>query len=361
MLSFAQAFRVVGSLDSHPQPTAASVPAHIGIESGIRIEPLAARKIGAARWDAFAALCDASYMSGYHHLRAQALKAIGRSRYRFFEIWLNASVGRRKIAQCVVVSSRHGFSIEDRLHLLPEHAGLWAPVMSALMKHLGPGKYHYGGAWSCERSREADLRAIAGVRVDGVHSFAVQGVAFASWPDWDRYWAKVSDSVRYEAKHAPERVPGLVLMRFRGLSMLRTVPWLVRLQAASVARKRLHFGQLKHLLRHAYYIVLCAPSLEIVLAKGNCGVLAAFYGTQMGGNMHYIYGGQRAGNSGANWYLLREMARAAYHRNPAGRFLMGRVDYAIHDERIGGGLLRARRALRVSDFETAIVSFSYNR
>ena len=61
MLSFAQAFRVVEPPGSpRPQPIATFIAAHIAIAPGIRIEPLAARKIDAARWDRFAALCDAS-------------------------------------------------------------------------------------------------------------------------------------------------------------------------------------------------------------------------------------------------------------------------------------------------------------
>jgi hypothetical protein len=38
---------------------------------------------------------------------------------------------------------------------------------------------------------------------------------------------------------------------------------------------------------------------------------------------------------------------------------MGYVDYATHDEAAGGGLLRSRKAVRASDYNTSVVTFSF--
>ena len=38
---------------------------------------------------------------------------------------------------------------------------------------------------------------------------------------------------------------------------------------------------------------------------------------------------------------------------------MGDVDYATHDENIGGGLLRFRQSCRVSAYPTSAVRFAY--
>ena len=356
VVAFARAFRVAeGKFPMHSRYSAPMT----GFGQ-IVAERVPLRKLDPAAWDRFAAECDASFESSYDHMRAEALKDLGRHRYHCFELWLTSGISRTKIGQCAVSAGAGRFTIRDRIQLLPAYAAEWPRALSALLRHLGPGRYRYGGLLSCEPSREAELRAHPGVTVDYARPFAVQGVAFGQWPNWDRYWAKVSDSVRYEAKYAPERVAGLRLERFQGLAMLRALPSMVAMQGASLGRKKLNFGIVRQTLRHAYYMALCSRSLEVVLAKADAGVLAAFYGGRMGGNTYYIYGGQRAGSGGANWYLLKEMTRHAYEAAPGGRFVMGNVDYAVHDEKVGGGLLRARRALRVTDHETAMIDFRYS-
>lgn len=312
---------------------------------------------GKLEWDRFAALTDVSAQADSGHLRAQALVAA--RRLRTFEFFEHTATGQEKIAQCAVLRRGRDFIIQDGLQLAPGHQDKWLHVMRALLARLGPGTYSYGGGMSCEPSRAAQFSGLNGVTVDHVRPFAVQGVEFAKWPSWDRYWAKVSDSVRYESKYAPERVPGLRLEHFSGLRMLKAIPAITGLQRASYTRKSIGYDRWKQTLRYAYYMARCRRSLEVVLAVADAGTLAAYYGARLGGRRYYIFGGQKAGSSGANWYLLKEMTRTAFESAPDGRFIMGNVDYAIHDEATGGGLLRARRALRVSDFETSMVTFRY--
>jgi hypothetical protein len=317
------------------------------------------RAASADEWDAMAAACGASYQAIHSYLRAQALKNFGRGRMRAVEFWLHEDSQSLKIGQCAVLASRGRFTIQDGLLLLPEHEARWSEAMHALLRALGQGSYKYGGLWSTEPRREDLLATIEGVAIRDVRPFFVQGVDFSKWPSWDRYWAKVSDSVRYESKYAPERVPGLRLERYHGLKMLKAIKPIVDLQKASYARKGLRYSKLKHSFHYAYYIIQCARSLELVLAVADTGMLAAFYGARIGANTYYVYGGQTAGSGGANWYLLKEMTREASAAAPNGRFVMGYVDYAMHDEAVGGGLLRARRALRASDFETSLIDFDY--
>jgi hypothetical protein len=56
--------------------------------------------------------------------------------------------------------------------------------------------------------------------------------------------------------------------------------------------------------------------------------------------------------------LLGELQRA-YQRTPQGRFIMGFIDPATHNDALSQGLLRSREACRVTDFPTAIVDFVY--
>lgn len=308
-----------------------------------------------AEWDRFAGETCASFQADHAHLKAQAL--IGARQLRMFR-FVDAATGD-KIGQCAVLKGGRRFEIQDGLQFRPDRQGQWQQAMRALLAELGAGTYVYGGLWSCEAPRDAEFAGLRGVTVEHVRPFAVQGVDFTKWPSWDRYWAKVSDSVRYESKYAPERVPGLRLERFTGLAMLKTIPAIMELQGASYARKAIGYNRWKQGLRYAYYMARCWRSLEVVLAVADAGVLAAYYGGRLGDRTYYIFGGQKAGSGGANWYLLKEMTRAAYEGSPEGRFIMGNVDYAVHEEASGGGLLRARRALRVSDFETSMVTFRY--
>lgn len=312
-------------------------------------------RANAAEWDRFAGATSASFQADHAHLKAQAL--IGARQLLMFE-FIDAATGG-KIGQCAVLKRGRRFEIQDGIQLPADHESQWPNAMRALLAALGAGNYVYGGLWSCEARRDAELASLRGVTIEHVRPFAVQGVDFTKWPSWDRYWAKVSDSVRYESKYAPERVPGLRLERFTGLAMLKTIPAIMELQAASYARKAIGYNRWKQGLRYAYYMARCWRSLEVVLAVADAGVLAAYYGGRVGDRTYYIFGGQKAGSGGANWYLLKEMTRTAYEGSPEGRFIMGNVDYAVHEEASGGGLLRARRALRVSDFETSMVTFSY--
>ena len=53
------------------------------------------------------------------------------------------------------------------------------------------------------------------------------------------------------------------------------------------------------------------------------------------------------------------MIERAFHRAPHGKFVMGYVDFAIHSDDEGGGLLRSRQACQASDFPTSVVQFRY--
>jgi hypothetical protein len=53
------------------------------------------------------------------------------------------------------------------------------------------------------------------------------------------------------------------------------------------------------------------------------------------------------------------MIKRSYERSPFGKFVMGNVDYALHEEKLGGGLLGSRTACRATGQPTRIISFRY--
>ncbi|WP_171127755.1 hypothetical protein [Sphingomonas sp. ID1715] len=310
-------------------------------------------------WDTFAIRSGAAYTASYRWLVSRWLKGIGRKRVRLLEISLRRPQGDEKIAQCALESGAGEHSFVDGLQILPEYQQLWPEIMAAVLADVGAGRFRYGGTWNIEPPRHEEAAKIRGVTVGDARDFFIQLVELSRWPSWDRYWAKVSDSVRYESKYAPERVPGLRLVKYAGMKMLAALPSFASLQGSSYSRKGINFSQGRELARYAYYGLICADMKELILAHADAGVLAGFFGAQFGRDLFYIHGGQRAGNGGANWFLLKEMTRLAYDRDPNSRFVMGNFDPKVHDESAGGGLLRARKALRTSDVPTSMFTFTY--
>jgi hypothetical protein len=96
------------------------------------------------------------------------------------------------------------------------------------------------------------------------------------------------------------------------------------------------------------------------VVSGQNRVLGAIFGVEFGPHVYYDSGGSRPDNGGAAWHLTLAMLRRTYERNPrTAKFIMGYVDYATHDENIGGGLLRFRQSCRVSAYPTGVVRFAY--
>ena len=89
-------------------------------------------------------------------------------------------------------------------------------------------------------------------------------------------------------------------------------------------------------------------------------VLAAFFGATFGEMTYYFDGASRRRNGGASWRLVLEMMRRAYQQAPKGKFVMGYVDYAIHDKALSDGLIWSRTACRASEYPTSIVTFQYS-
>jgi hypothetical protein len=328
-------------------------------------------------WDAFAQACGCSFRSGYSWLRAWSLK--WRFRYRLHVLELRAS-GRR-IGRCAVgVGARERLFL-DRLQLAPdaqamagetaretarEHARevsaersqeLWAEAMAAVLAHLGPGTYRYGWQLNLEPCRAAALHRLAGVAVETVQPLTVQAVDFRQWPSWDAYWKSTSNNTRRNAKRADAE--GLRIEVRRGVASLRHAVPLVRLRSLMYERKGIRFQAARVLASYvAAYLASPRYTLTSIVAD-DTQALAGFSGMEFGPHTYYIDGGSRPANKGAAWALQRSMLQRAWERHPGqATFVMGYVDYATHDDAVGGGLLRSRKAVRASDYNTSVVTFT---
>lgn len=313
-----------------------------------------------ASWDAFAMRCNVSVRSADAHCLAWKLKRLGRHRLRRFEVNEVERGARKKIAQCAVSFGRSGDAVFlDQIALLPGHEDQWPAVMAAILKCGGPAKYHYGWELNIETPREGDLAKLPGVSVEKVTPLAVQAIEFAQWDSWDSFMRGMRKGARQSAQFARRDIPDLGFQTFWGRSGLRAIPTLVSLRLGLSSRKDLGLRAARLVASYLSWMLIC-PKLTVTrLANGGGRPLAAYLGIEFGRNTYYWESASVPNNHGAQWALLISAIKEAYERDPRGRFVMGYVNYALYDEKVGGGLVRSREAVRAVDFATSVVVFRY--
>jgi hypothetical protein len=331
----------------------------VGSVSGPIAVEIPARSANAAAWNAFAIACGGSFRSERRHLRGWAAKHIGRYRLRLFELRSGAGAGAERIGQCAVGVGRHDSMFLDRPLLAPGGEPRWTDAVDALLAKLGPGRYRYGWELNMEPDRTAELAEIGGVTIASSRPITVQAIDFSGWPDWPSYWRSISNNVRRNVKKARSEIPDLDLVTRRGPAAVRSVPDLIRLRSVMYDRKGIRFRAAGATAAAVGSALVGSGNAFVSIACGDGRPLAALSGVDFGPNTYYLDGGSRSDNQGASWYLLTESIRSAYDADPQGRFVMGYVDHATHDESVGGGLLRSRQSCRVSDYPTAMVTFDH--
>jgi hypothetical protein len=309
-------------------------------------------------WDDFAQQCAASYQCAHTYLRAWSRK--NHFRLRLFEIFVQEDGRPQKIGQCAVGVGGAISVFLGELQLLSRYSSFWTRAMTALLGHLGPGHYAYGSTQSIEKSREEDLKQISAVTIESVRPLEVHAVDFSRWSTWDDYWRAISSNGRRNARRAELLIPDLSIAIRQGYQTALDIPRLQSLRAAVYRRKGLAFGPWRAGLSGLGMILSCPQHVFTAVASGQNRALAAIFGVEFGPHIYYDSGGSQPDNGGAAWHLTLAMLRRTYERNPrAAKFIMGYVDYATHDEKIGGGLLRFRRSCRVTAYPTSVVRFSY--
>lgn len=343
-------------------------PVDLTLPAAVPLDPLMALRFAVIRlsaldgesWDAFARRCAAGLRSSSSRLQSIRLKApLGHS-LQLWEVYVPRADGPRKIAQCAVAHHRGRTIFYDGLQVLPEALHLWPALMKELLAALGPGEFEYGWEWSLEPPREDELSTMAGVRILSVRAVDVHGVDFSRWPDWESYLRQVRKSVRYEAKIAEAKHPGLHLVHRRGW---RALPSLATLNAARRGTLRRKGIPPKGFSTFAAHLVDTLMGRDLVLVatmRQGRRSLAWFFGHRFGALTYYWSGAQSPRAFGASWRLLLEMLKQAYDRDPGGKFLMGFVDRPDPNAHRAEGLLNSREALRVSCWPTSRVRFAWS-
>jgi hypothetical protein len=316
--------------------------------------------IKGAEWDAFARACACSVKATRGHSAAWLLKNFLRYRLCLLEVFEESPAGLRKIGQCAIGRRRKGASLFlDRIQLLPADEPKWAEAMRAILQVAGPGEYEYGWELNLEPPREGVLAALPGIAIQETTPLMVQAIDFSGWETWDAYYKDLRKGARQSAQFAYRDIPGLNFKTWTGRRSIFAIPALTRLKVELSKRKKLTLRLMDLLTSYLGWTILCPRYTVTRLARDGNQVLAAYYGAEFGGNFYYLEAASVHGNQGASWALLLSMIQRSYERDPNGKFVMGYVNYALHDEEVSGGLIRSRTACRITDFPTSVVRFKY--
>jgi hypothetical protein len=316
--------------------------------------------IKGAEWDAFAKACGCSVKATRGHSAAWLLKNFIRYKLCLLELFEREAGGLRKIGQCAIGVSANGASFFlDRIQILPDDQSKWPAAMQAILAELGPGEYGYGWELNLEPPRDEDLAAIPGIAIRNSTPLVVQAIDFSKWDSWDAYYRDLRKGARQSAQFAVRDIPGLNFVTWSGRRSVLAVPALTRLKVSLSKRKNLSLRIMDLLTSYLGWTIICPRYTVTRLARDGGRVLAAYYGAEFGANFYYLEAASVQGNQGASWALLLSMIQRSYERDPKGVFIMGYVNYALHEEEVSGGLLRSRTACRVTDFPTSVVRFDY--
>jgi hypothetical protein len=313
------------------------------------------REIGqreaALDWDSFAIAAGGSMESSLGWISGWQMRHFGR--VRLFEL----ANGGKKIGQCAVLSTRRGHDLRDGLLLAPGSEALWPETMLAVLGKVGPGRYRVGSKWRLAPPATAALAVLPGVTIADETAFAVQTVDFSRWPDWQNYWADVSANVRRNVARG-ERQEGLRVVVSEGQRALLGLPTVLRGSLATHSRKALDGSGWRLAAHVAGEVIACRDHLVVAAARQGKGAVSGKASIAFGCHSHYLGGGGQR-DAGAGWLVMRALLQQAQARGPGAQFIMGPFEAARHDEALGGGLLRSRRACRVSDVPAAITRFSF--
>lgn len=311
-------------------------------------------------WNSIARQCCASYKSSFRYLRMTHLLKRHRQRMILFEIFLIAKNTKIKIGQSAIAVSNNERIFEDKLLLLPAYAGYWIPAMRALLAELGPGIYRYGWLLNIERSHSDELAKIPSVTIHGVRQISVHYVDFSLWKDWEHYFRCISNNSKRNAMRAEKELPNLRIEIFYGAKIITKLLHLVKARRIMYKSKFISFNEVSALISYLGRTLLNGKNSYAAFACNDSENFASVSGINFGENNYYLDGGRAEASHGAAWYLMIAMLRNTYNISPTGKFVMGYVDYAIHDDAVGGGLLRSRHSCRVAEQATSIVSFSFD-
>jgi hypothetical protein len=311
-------------------------------------------------WDSFCAQSGCLRAAASRSVLVTAVRSIGKNKVRCFEIFGGALGSPKKIAQATVVTQRDRCWFLHRLVLAPAFAGMWIDVMRSLLLHIGPGLYGYPKLIDDGPCREEDMRGLSEVTIESVHPIVVQSVYFRNWETWDDYFNSLQTNAKRNYKRAIKEIEGLNIVTRRGLRALTELPFLAKCVGNVYRSKGVTHSVPRIAAGFLVKAMLFGDRQFIRVVRSGTRRLAAISGVEFGDRLFYLNGGRGVNQAGAQWYLTIEALRDFRRTHPDGVFVMGHVDYALHDAAINGGLLRFRAACQVTDAPTSVIKFAFS-
>jgi len=319
----------------------------------VTAERIAWSEIDPTAWDKLAAVAGGTLKSAYGDM------ALWRRRLAWGSgkaIFVRLRVADRLIGHCALGSKDGVHVFRDRLLLVPDAEALWSDAMQTLVELVGPGRYVYGSAGAIELQRQHQIAALAGCRIEQVNEYFIQAIDFGRFADWKDYWMALNGNVRRAVAHA-DNIANLLATTRSGTRALRYLPSFVR--AASMVRERkgaLALG-LRDLGQLGTACFAFGDAAMLLSAEIDGRATVQQFHVRFGSDTHYLVGATRRDGPAVSWWLTMQAVRAAFDHAPKGRLLLGPFDPKLHDDAVGGGLLRWRRSCRVTDFPVATVEF----
>lgn len=321
--------------------------------STVIAERIAWSEVDPLAWDAQAAASGSTWQSAYGAM------ALWRRRQQLRgnkAVLVRLRAGDRFIGHCAV-GRKHGANVfRDRLLLLPEAEPLWSDAMQAVVTLIGPGRYRYGTAGAIEPPRQHEIAGLADIQVRQARESFIQAIDFGRFADWNDYWMALNGNVRRAVVHA-EKIANLRAATHSGTRALRHLPGFIRSASAVRERKGALALNLRDLAQLGSACIWFGDSATLLSAQIDGRTCVAQFHARFGSDTHYLVGATSRDGPAVAWWLTMQAVRAAYDHAPKGRLVLGPFDPSIHDEAIGGGLLRWRRSCRVTDFPVATVDF----
>jgi CelD/BcsL family acetyltransferase involved in cellulose biosynthesis len=311
----------------------------------------------AENWDQFARLCGAGF-----HARRRRLLVLGRLRALSGRVRLRTFAlfkGNIKIGQAAIATTGDRHVFIDRLMILPEFENFWREGLRSVLDLVGSGHYRYGWQWSIEPAREALVAQLPGVKITDVRPIVVQYVDFSQFPDWDAYYSALGGAVKRNGALARKHFSDIRVDMSRGLTAVSKLRRHVELRGRTLARKSLIMTENFATLRSVAGALALGEEQQVLTASTGGRILASKRLICLEDATYYLDSGRARGDNGLSWLLMTETLRATFRRHPGGKFVMGYVDYALHDESRSGGLIKSRRWCRAIDQDSSIFDFEY--
>jgi hypothetical protein len=344
--------------DRAPGDNIVHAPLALPPSSRVSVGEVNLRQVSPGDWDRDATRSGASMRSAHSHLVRLGMRFFLRGSARTFRIHLVNDGRPTPIGHYTILLRRGVKRFYDGLNLFPEYRDRWMQAMTEALRDAGEGCYEYGWQWNPEPPRDVQLASIPGVKVISSQPILVQGVDFSHWPRWESYYRAVSENARRNAKRAQKLHRDLALNVITGIATLGQVPCLVAMRAAMYRRKGLRFNSHRMFMGSVAGTLVCPSQAIIALAVGGGRVLAIQRNVEFGDVHYFIDGAASARPDGGAWFLQLGLLRRAYQKTPNGKYLMGYVGSGETDER-AEGLLRSRRALRVTDWAASLIRFDW--